>query len=209
MDSLTDERNTWFNAVRSEDSHNYSSAILFYLEDATKCVTRGFLSRAAMSATCAASCLVDLEDFGDAVDLYSVSASLYERNADLAMGRSIRESLWMLIHAYEYYVLVSDHESSDRVSRKYEELATRVDRFETRTIFEVLENRKENVQIAKSKLKQNAELQQNNITDLQKIQYSIRGFVQLVRTNAVEKPEELDHLVYESESDFNEARIVS
>ena len=209
MDSLTDERNTWFNAVRSEDSHNYSSATLLYLEDATRCVTRGFLSRAAMSATCAASCLVNLGDFGGAVDLYSVSASLYERNADLAMGRSIRESLWMLIHAYEYYVLVSDHESSDRVSRKYVELATRVDRFETHAIFEVLENRKENVQIAKSKLASDTLIQPNIITDFQKIQHSTRCFVQLVRTNAIEEPEELDHLVYESESDFNEGRIVS
>ena len=121
MDSLTDERNTWFNAVRSEDSHNYSSATFLYLQDATRCLGKGLLSRAAMSATCAASCLVNLEDFGDAVDLYSVSASLYERNADFVVSRSIRESLWMLIHAYEYYVLVSDHVGSERVSKKYVE----------------------------------------------------------------------------------------
>jgi hypothetical protein len=208
MDSLTDERNIWFNAVRSEDSHDYSSATILYLEDATRCLTRNMFSRAAMSATCAASCLVNLEDFGDAVDLYSVSASLYERNADLVVGRSIRESLWMLIHAYEYYVFVSDHVGSERVSRKYVELASRVDRFDTRSISDVLNSRKENVQIAKSKLEPSSEVSpRNSIPDFQKIQHSIRSFLQLVRS--VDSQEEPDHLVYESESDFNEARIVS
>ena len=89
-------------------------------------------------------------------------------------------------------------------------LSSRVDRFETRSIFEVLENRKENVQIAKSKLEPSAEVSpKNTIADFQKIQSSIRSFLQLVRTAVSQEPEELDHLVYESESDFNEGRIVS
>jgi len=209
MDSLTDEQNTWFNAVRSEDSHNYSSATLLYMEDATQSLVGGLLARAAISTTCGASCLVNLGNFEDAVNLYSVAASLYERNADLAVRRSIRESLWMLLHAYDYYTLASDYASSERVSKKYGELAKRVDRFETRAIIEILKNRMENVQLAKLKLESNIKVSPNsNFDDFQIIQHSIRNFLQLVRTVSVEK-DELDHVASGSESDFNEGHIVS
>jgi hypothetical protein len=219
MDSLTDERNTWFNAVRLEDSHDYSSAALAYIEDANRCLGRSLFIRSAMSAACAASCLATIGDVGDAVELYSVSASLYEHNADVNIGKSMREALWSLLHAFEYFTLASDLVSAERASKKYADLARRVDRFETRSAFETLKSRRETVLVARSSLgTSQMGISVKNFAD-SRIQLSMKSFLRQVQAIAQsslssefleeEKPEEKDHLLYESESDFNERSIVS
>jgi hypothetical protein len=225
MDSLTDEHNTWFNAVRLEDSHDYSSATLAYIEDAGHCLSRNFLIRAAMSTTCAASCVATLGDAVDALKLYSAAAMLYERNADLSIGKSLRESLWSLLHAFEYFTLISDHAGAERVSKKYADLARRVDRFEAHNIFEALEARRENVLSVSSSL--GSPITGNSLSknqDLGRIQKSIKAFlqqVQAVNLPFLEPPEfedtppmnpeiqEEEGLVYETEADYLERRIVS
>jgi hypothetical protein len=224
MDSLTDERNSWFNAIRLEDSHDYSSAALAYLEDANRCLGRGLYVRAAMSATSAASCLATASDIRDAVDLYSAAATVYELNADISMERSIRESLWSLIHAFEYFTLISDHVNAERVAKKYADIARRIDRFEAPAVFETLKNRRENVLVARSNLGSPAKgLSPKDFPDLSRIQRSTRTFLQQVQTVALtsdvgdldsEIGENVDvaedeHLVYQSESDLVERRLVS
>ncbi len=229
MDSLTDERNLWFNAVRLEDSHDYSSAALAYLEDASRCLSRGFHVRAAMSSAAAAGCLANMADTADAVDLYSATASLYELNADISMEKSIRESLWSLLHSFEYFTLVSDHVNAERASKKYADLARRVDRFETRSVFEALKTRRENVLDARSSLSLQPAIRVKDIPNINRIQRSTRAFLQQVQTatlaladsGALEQEEEetagkLEResveeagLVYESEPEINERRFVS
>src|SRR5579872_411127 len=103
MDAFTDDRNSWLNALRSEDSKDYVSSAALYLDDAARCLMAGTPSRAALSCTCAASCLVNLGELKDAKTLYVQAALLYERNSDIAIGHSLRESIWSLLHAYEYY----------------------------------------------------------------------------------------------------------
>jgi len=220
MDSLTDERNTWFNAVRLEDSHDYSSATLAYLEDASRCLGSSLFIRAAMSTASAASCLVTTGDNEDAIQLYSAAASLYEHNADVNIARSMRESLWSLLHAFEYFTLISDHVSAERASKKYADLARRVDRFETRSAFETLKNRRDTVLVARSDLASTADIPLKGIPDSNRIQLSMKSFLQQVQTvtltrsdseffEEAKSDEEEDHLVYETESDFHERSIVS
>jgi len=219
MDSFTDERNSWYNAVRLEDSHDYSSATLSYIEDASLCLGRSLFTRAAMSSSCAASCIATLGDATAALKLYSTAASLYEHNGDLSLGKSLRESLWSLLHAFEYFTLVSDHLSAERVSKKYADLARRVDRFEANSVFDALKVRRESVLEARSDLSPPNGFVEKNVPESSKIQHSVESFLQQVETMVMgvseetefeEIPElEKDNFDYESESDYNERRIVS
>ena len=219
MDSFTDERNLWFNAVRLEDSHDYSSAVLSYIEDASRCLGRSLFIRAAMSSSCAASCIATLGDTTDALKLYSAAASLYEHNGDLSIGKSLRESLWSLLHAFEYFTLVSDHLSAERASKKYADLARRVDRFEASTVFDTLKVRRENVLQARSDSSSSPNgFAEKNTPESGRIQRPIKSFLQQVETLTLrvsdaeyeEAPEVAEgNFVYESESDYNERRIVS
>jgi hypothetical protein len=129
MDSLTDDHNLWLSAVRSEDYHDYYSATLLYLEDMVRCLKAGSFEKAAMSCACAAADLVNIGDLRDALSLYKEAAKIYEGNSDLAMGYSIREALWSLTHAYEYYFLISDNLSADRVSKNYLSISKKIDHF--------------------------------------------------------------------------------
>jgi len=224
MDSFTDEQNTWFNAVRLEDSSDYSSATLAYIDDAARCLGRNHFVRAAMSAAGAASCLATLGDPESGIELYSISALLYEHNAKIGMAKSMRESLWSLLHAFEYYTLVSDHISAERASKKYADLARRVDRFESRGIFDALKYRRENVLLARSSLLALAG-SGKNIQSQRKIHLALNTLLKLVQSTITESdgvsagqrkagPMDLENevdegLSYETEDDFNERRIVS
>jgi hypothetical protein len=217
MDSLTDERNTWFNAVRLEDSRDYSSATLAFIDDAARCLGRGHFVRAAMSAASAASCLTTLGDPDMAVELYSAAASLYEHNADLGIGKSMRESLWSLLHAFEYFTLVSDHVSAERASKKYADLAKRVDRFESRNVFDALKIRRENVLLARDSLG-SLPRPGNSVANQNKILRATNSFLQQIQSAIAEtdgapveerRLEDDENLSYETEVDFNERRIVS
>jgi hypothetical protein len=129
MDVLTDENDVWLNAVRSEDYHDYFSAAFLYLEDMSRSVRAGHFGRAAMSCSCVAADLVNLGDSRAAITLYEEAAKIYEGNADLAVGYSIRESVWSLSHAYEYYYLISDSFAAERVARTYLSISKKIDHF--------------------------------------------------------------------------------
>jgi hypothetical protein len=220
MDSFTDERNSWFNAVRLEDSHDYSSATLIYIEDASRCLGRSLFIRAAMSSSCAASCIATLGDSTDALKLYSSAALLYEHSGDLSIGKSLRESLWSLLHAFEYFTLISDHLSAERVSKKYADLARRVDRFEANSVFEALKVRRDSVLEARSNLSAPPNgYVQKNVPESSRIQRSVKSFLQQVETLTLRVPETREseeapkvadgNFAYEPELDYNERRIVS
>src|SRR5579872_1991918 len=146
MDSLTDEHNLWLNAVRSEDYHDYYSAALLYLEDMSRSLKAGSFGKAAMSCSCAAADLVSMGDLRDAISLYRESAKMYEGNSERAMGYSIREALWSLTYAYEYYYLISDNVCADRVSKNYLSLSKKIDHFRgEESALQVLRNLREKV----------------------------------------------------------------
>jgi hypothetical protein len=221
MDSLTDERNSWFNALRLEEAHDYSSATLYYVEDAGQCLSRGSFVRAAMSTSCAASCLATLGHTDYALKLYSAAASLYEHNGDLSVGKSLREALWSLLHAFEYFTLASDPISTERASKKYADLAQRVDRFEAQSVFDALKTRRESVLIARADLSSPPNgISAASIQNWSKLQRSLNAYLQQVQSVTLPEtsPDELEDtqeleveeegLMYE-EPEYLERRIVS
>jgi hypothetical protein len=222
MESFTDEQNSWFNAVRLEDSHDYPSAALAYIEDASRCLGRSLFARSAMSATCAASCLATIGASESAIEMYTAAALLYEHNADTSIGKSIRESLWSQLHAFEYFTLVSDHVSAERASKKYADLARRVDRYDSRTVFETLKNRRENILLARANLNSpSIGIPVKSNADANRIQRSMRSYIQQVQSvissnsdlnsydeNYADERDD-DSLIYESAADLNERSIVS
>jgi len=62
--------------------------------------------------------------------LYLEAAMLYEENADLVIAKSIRESLWCLEEAYEYFLLASDRDRAEKVFFKHVSLISRVNPFQ-------------------------------------------------------------------------------
>jgi hypothetical protein len=153
MDSLTDEDNLWLNAVRSEDYRDYYSATMLYLEDMARSLKAGSFEKAAVSCSCAAANIVNMGDLRDAISLYKEAARIYEGNSDLAMGYSIREVLWSLTHAYEYYYLICDNASAERVSKNYLSISKKIDHFRgEENASRILRNLREKVNEARSEM---------------------------------------------------------
>jgi len=129
LDRITSESNPWLNAIKMEDQGNYKEAITFYLKDAAESVKQDFWIRAALSFSCAAHCYKEIKNQKAAQDLYEGVGIIYEQCADSVLGKSIRESLWFLEQSYEYFVLASDKDRSNRVYEKYASLARKVNPF--------------------------------------------------------------------------------
>lgn len=114
LNRLTDESNAWFLAIKSEESSRYIDAVIYYLKDATECITKGLPLRAALSCASAASCL---EKSGDALDssrLYSEAASIYQNNSRV-VGKEIKERLWSLERAYYFSLLAHNIKQASEI----------------------------------------------------------------------------------------------
>ena len=129
MDRITDEDNLWLNAVKMEDQGNFFEASVYYLKDASGCLKQNTLVKTALSCSCAASCLANLGNPIAARQLYLEAARIYEENADSIIGESIRESLWSLQEAYEYYLLGGYDDKAQKVYDKSLFLARKVNPF--------------------------------------------------------------------------------
>ena len=123
---LTDSNNLWLDATRSEDEGYFLKASTLYMEDAIICWKNGFLGRAALSSSCAASCLAKIRRSDVARIIYKESAKIYEENALLVLDRSIREALWSLQRAFEIYTIASEEDKAKAALEKYVSLAAKV-----------------------------------------------------------------------------------
>jgi hypothetical protein len=123
---------------------------MFYLRDAEACLKERSLVRTALSCSCAATCLTRSGNSGHANSLFREAATLYEENADSVISESIRESLWSLEEAYEFYFVADEFERAQIVYDKYMSLATRINPlFGLEERKETLEFRKLNAQAVK------------------------------------------------------------
>ncbi len=126
IDRLTDETNPWFSATKLVDSGNYVDAFKVYLQDSSELSNQNQLCSAALSCSCAANCLLKIGDHTTAHQLYLETAIIYEKNADLIIGKSVRECLWSLQESYEHYLLAADVSKSQRVFEKYVNLVRKL-----------------------------------------------------------------------------------
>jgi len=127
IDRITDESNPWLRAVDSEGRGDMASAALFYLEDGILTLKHGHLAKAALSASCAADCAVRLGLPGYSNLLNREVASLYHENANRVAGTSIREMIWSLRQARQFYILAGEAALAERVHNEYVVAASRVD----------------------------------------------------------------------------------
>jgi hypothetical protein len=130
IDRITDQNNAWLNAVKAEDEHDFSRAIVSYLADAANSLSRGSTVKGALSVSCAADCLGKLGMHSYARRLNLVAASLYLHNANAAAGSSIRELVWSLKQSYLYFAAAGDLQRSEEAYGKYRAVAMRIDPFE-------------------------------------------------------------------------------
>jgi len=126
MDRLTDETNPWFNATKLEEAGEFTEAFKIYLKDASELLSKDHLCSAALSCACAAHCISKVGDLRTAHQLYLKSGLIYEKNASEMIGDSVRESLWSLQEAYEYYLLSADESKAQRVFNKYVSLVRKI-----------------------------------------------------------------------------------
>ena len=129
MDRITDDDNLWFNAIKLEDAGKYFEAFVCYLKDSSECLKQNSLVKAALSCSCAAICLSYEGNLMTARRLYLETARIYEENADFIIGESIRESLWSLQEAYEYYLLGGSDDKAERVYNKALFLSRKINPF--------------------------------------------------------------------------------
>lgn len=178
MDAITDDNNFWLNAVRCEESGDYTRATLLYLQDGSQCLRSGSLARAAMSCSCAANCLLRMGETADAVSLFSESAALYEENANLMIGRSVREAFWSLLRAYECFFLISNEQSAQRIWHQYVQLASRMDQFNGKiNALNTLRNRSQLVQETKANFETSESVPAGSLVHHQAMIVKIRGAI--------------------------------
>ncbi len=128
-DKTTDVSNYWLSATRSEDDGLFQEAAVFYLQDAQQDLARGYKTRAGLSAACAASCIEKTGGLNMARHLYFEAARLYEEQADASLSTSLREGLWLLQEAHDYYVLGGDQDKANQVYDACVSLARKLNPF--------------------------------------------------------------------------------
>lgn len=130
-DTITDTSNLWLNATRLEEDGRFGEATVFYLRDAAECLKSGLGVRAALSCSCAASCLERTGNVSRARNLYFEAAKMYEERANLVFGTSIREALWLLQEAHDYFIIGGDAQKATQIYDKCASLARKSSPFVT------------------------------------------------------------------------------
>jgi hypothetical protein len=128
-DKIADSSNLWLNATRSEEDGKLAEATVFYLRDAAYCLGRQLAARAALSCSCAASCLEKEGNINAARNLYFEAAKIYEEQAAVAFGTSIREALWLLQQAHDHFIVGGDAQKAAQVYDRCASLARKLSPF--------------------------------------------------------------------------------
>jgi Soluble NSF attachment protein, SNAP len=142
-DKIADTSNLWLNATRSEEDGRFAEAAVFYLRDAAACLSSNLGVRAALSCSCAASCLEKTGNINAARHLYFETAKIYEEQAAASFGTSIREALWLLQEAHDYFIVGGDAQKATQIYDQCASLARKSSPFVTgETLDQVLRIRR-------------------------------------------------------------------
>lgn len=127
IDNIADECNLWLNAVKQEEAGNLMEAHSLYLKDAVASLDQNSLVHAALSYSCAASCLKRAGKQAKAEKLYLETAKIYRQYVDTT--KSLRERLWALLQAYDHVLLANDTTTLREIEKKYITIKLKVDPF--------------------------------------------------------------------------------
>jgi hypothetical protein len=139
VDRITDESNPWLNAMKSEERGDFAGAAMLYLEDAMESLRGERLSKAALSGSCAAMCLDALGFSAQASSVYEEVAELYYENAKRVEKVSVRELMWSLWQAGQFFLAAGEEDKAESVYREYATIAGRVALFEDNTSIRIFE----------------------------------------------------------------------
>jgi len=177
MDRITDDDNLWFSAIKLEDAGKYLEAFVYYLKDSSECLKQNALVKAALSCSCAAICLAYEGNLVAARSLYLETARIYEENADFIIGESIRESLWSLQEAYEYYLLGGNDDKAETVYNKALFLSRKVNPFSYDE--EIMQKMK----LRKKQIEDTSNIAHANLQSSYQIEEEIQKFMRLRNPN--------------------------
>jgi hypothetical protein len=130
-DKVADPSNLWLRATRAEEDGRFADATVLYLRDAAACLNGNSGARAALSCACAASCLEKTGNINAARHLYFETAKIYEEQAAAAFGTSIREALWLLQEAHDYFIVGGDARKAAEIYDQCASLARKSSPFVT------------------------------------------------------------------------------
>ncbi|MDA4117175.1 MAG: hypothetical protein OK455_02405 [Thaumarchaeota archaeon] len=130
-DKITDASNSWLGAMRMEEDGRLLEASILYLKDASQSVMQELGARAALSCACAASCLENMGKINAARNLYFEAAKIFEETAEAVFGSSIREALWLLQEAHDYYIIGGDGQKASQLYDRCASLARKSSPFIT------------------------------------------------------------------------------
>ena len=125
-DKLVDPSNFWLKAVNKEEEHEYEIAADSYLKDAIVSSDRGSFNRAALSCSCAATCISKLGDRKTAQKLFFEAGNLFETKANSVSSESIRESVWALRQSYENFIMSGDVQKAEEIYQMITTYASRI-----------------------------------------------------------------------------------
>lgn len=129
MDRITNESNLWLRALKLEDEGNYLEAFEIYLQDSKLSFKKKSFVGAALSCSCAATCLVKTGNIPAARKLYHQAGQIYENNGDHVIGDSVREAMWSYQEACDYFTLACENVHVQNVCEKLIALARKVNPF--------------------------------------------------------------------------------
>lgn len=131
LDRLSNEPNLWLKASGLDAERDFTRAIPLYLRDVKNCLDEGLVVRAALSCSCAASCMENIGHAEEARKLYAKAASIYVKKAYEALDDSIREALWSLRQAYENYTMALDQMNAKQVYDNYLSIVSKISPFDS------------------------------------------------------------------------------
>lgn len=185
MDRITNESNLWLNAIQMEDQGNYLEAFLFYLKDSAEFIKQNSLVRAALSCSCAAGCLVKEGNLSAAHQLYMQTAIIYENNAELVIGNSVREALWSYQEAYEYYNLACENSKAQQIYEKHVSLSRKVNPFFGE------KEAMESLRIRKMELESNSNVHATNMYVSADVDNAIKNFLNDIGSSSDNRSQDL------------------
>ena len=127
MEKISDEDDRWLKATRLEEDGEYGEAAALYLEEGREQEARGDLAKAALCNLSAAKCRIQSGDREEALQLYAVAGSGYERYAEEVIGLSPNSASWGYRAASKCHLSAQQYEKAEKCLRIANSISEKVE----------------------------------------------------------------------------------
>jgi len=126
IERLSARGDSWFRASKLEKEGRFEEASRYYVEEAEKQKGKN-LGMAAVSYLAAAKCLVKAGRKDEAVKLFRLAASHYEKYAEEVLAVSPNSALWGYQMASKSYMWAEDYKKADELLEKAKSLMDKLE----------------------------------------------------------------------------------